>query len=60
MKFVGADLHRKSITFCVVEVAGRRTHVVRRQRILCKEVTKIENLLKSLRGFQVTVEATIG
>lgn len=60
MKFVGADLHKKSITFCVVEIVGRRTHVVRRQRILCKQVTKIENFLKSLGEYQVTVEATIG
>ncbi|MCH7686509.1 MAG: hypothetical protein IH899_07490 [Planctomycetes bacterium] len=60
MKFVGADLHKKSITFCVVEVVGRQTHVVRRQRILCKQVTKIENFLKALGAYQVTVEATIG
>jgi transposase len=60
MKFVGADLHKKSITFCVVEVDGRATKVVQRQRIGCKAVTKIERFLQSLGPFQVTVEATIG
>ncbi len=31
MKFVGADLHKKSITFCVVELVGRATQVVARK-----------------------------
>ena len=60
MKFVGADLHKKSITFCVVEEAGRQVSVVKRQRILCCEPEKIERFLKSLGEFQVAVEATIG
>jgi transposase len=60
MKFVGADLHKKSITFCVVQIVDGRAQVVLRQRILCKEVAKIEKFLKSLGLFQVVVEATIG
>lgn len=60
MKFVGADLHKKSITFCVVELAGGKVTVVQRMRVLCQEVEKIEKFLKSLGTFQVVVEATIG
>ena len=60
MKFVGADLHKKSITFCVVELVGRTTRVVEGKRMLCKDVKKIEEFLQSLGPFQVTVEATIG
>ncbi len=60
MKFVGADLHKKSITFCVVELVGRATQVVARKRILCNQVKEIAQFLRSLGALQVTVEATIG
>jgi transposase len=60
MKFVGADLHKKSISLCVVVVVERKVQVVRRERILCREVAKLRRFLKSLGPFQVTVEATIG
>jgi transposase len=60
MKFVGADLHKKSITFCVVQVVEGKLRFVLRQRILCREITKIKNFLESLGPFQVVVEATIG
>ncbi len=60
MKFVGADLHKKSITFCVVELVGRATQVVARKRILCNQVKEIAQFLRSLGACQVTVEATIG
>lgn len=60
MKFVGADLHKKSITFCVVEVVDRKTAVHKRQRIYCNEVTRIKRFLDSIGECQVTVEATIG
>jgi transposase len=60
MKFVGADLHKKSITLCVVVVVERKVQVVQRQRILCREVNKLRRFLQGLGPFQVTVEATIG
>ena len=60
MQFVGADLHKKSITFCVVKVVGRKVTVVQRKRLLCCEPFKIERFLESLGEFQVVVEATIG
>lgn len=60
MKFVGADLHKKSITFCVVSRTGTKTKVLQSKRILCRETDKIEQLFRSLDQFEVTVEATIG
>ncbi len=60
MFFVGADLHKKSITFCVVRLVGRTTEFVKRKRILCKDVAAIETFYQELGTFQVTVEATIG
>jgi transposase len=60
MKFVGADLHKKSISFCVVVVVERKVQIVQRERILCCDVAKLRSFLKSLGRFQVTVEATIG
>lgn len=60
MRFIGADLHKKSITFCVVETDGHQIHVVNRQRIMCCEVERIEKFLQSHAPCQLTVEATIG
>ena len=60
MKFVGADLHKESITFCVVTSDSGKCSVLRRERVLCKDVAKIVRLLQSLGEFQLVVEATIG
>ena len=60
MKFVGADLHKKSITFCVVSRTETQTKVLQSRRILCREVDQIEHFFRNLGEFQVTVEATIG
>ncbi|NOY41678.1 MAG: IS110 family transposase [Planctomycetes bacterium] len=60
MKYVGADLHKKSISFCVVEIVDRTTHVIQRRRILCQDVAQIKDFLRMLGLFQITVEATIG
>lgn len=60
MKFVGADLHKKSISFCVVKVVERTVEVVERRRLDCQNVAAIVRFLRSLGPFQITVEATIG
>jgi len=60
MRFIGADLHKKSITFCVVEKRDDTIRVVKRQRLLCCEMHRIEAFLKSQTPYQLTVEATIG
>lgn len=60
MKYVGADLHKKSITFCVVTRTGTKTTVLQSRRILCCETSKIRAFFESLGDFQITVEATLG
>ena len=60
MRFVGADLHKKSITFCVVEVVGGKTQVIERRRIQCRYADSIAKFLASHSPYEVVVEATIG
>ena len=60
MRFIGADLHKKTITFCVVEIVQGKTCVKHRQRISCREVDRIEQLLRDQSPHQLVVEATIG
>jgi transposase len=60
MRFIGADLHKKSITFCVVEVHDGNTVIVERRRMLCVETGRIEKFLASHCPCQLVVETTIG
>lgn len=60
MQYVGADLHKKTISFCVVELVGRSTQVIQRKRMQCANTHEIAQFLRTLGPFQVTVEATIG
>lgn len=60
MKYVGADLHKKSITFSVVELQDRKTKQIKSRRILCQATDELTKFFDSLGEFQVTVEATIG
>jgi transposase len=60
MRFIGADLHKKSITFCVVEVVAGKIEMVQRQRLLCREGERIEQFLTAHVPCQLVVEATIG
>jgi transposase len=60
MKFVGADLHKKSITLSVVVMNGTKTQLVKNCKILCKDTSKLREVLQSLVPFKITVEATIG
>lgn len=60
MRFIGADLHKKSITFCVVEVVEGKSVVVQRARMVCCESKRIQKFLASQMPYQLTVEATIG
>ena len=58
MKYVGADLHKKSISLCVVEVADGKRRVVRRQRYACQAVAALRRFFQELGLFRVAVEAT--
>ena len=60
MRFIGADLHKKSITFCVVEVVSGKTIVHQRLRIFCCETERIVEFLASHAPYQLVVEASIG
>jgi transposase len=58
MRSIGADLHKKSITFCVVEIVAGKVRVVARERLLCREVGKIRQFLRKHQRCEVAVEAT--
>jgi len=60
MRYIGADLHKHSITFCVVETDQQNIRVIKRQRVMCCEIHRIEEFLKSHAPYELTVEATIG
>ena len=58
MKYVGVDLHKKTISLCVVmQKAGQRV-VVKRETLRCDQPQRIRSWFRRLGTFQVTVEAT--
>jgi transposase len=58
MNFVGVDLHKHSISVCVMiqHSSGRR--VADRKRFACRDEDQISAYLSSLRPFRLVVEAT--
>jgi transposase len=58
MKYVGVDLHKKSISICVVVLEGRKRKVVARRRLTCQDTEGICRFFRELGAFQVVVEAT--
>jgi transposase len=55
MYFVGIDLHKKTITLCVVNQAREVTH---RRKFACAEPQRIRQFFAQLGPFQAVVEAT--
>src|SRR5271165_4548618 len=55
MNFIGVDLHKKSITVCVMDQSRK---VLARKTIDCKETNEIVDFFRKFRPFQVVVEAT--
>ncbi|UCC32284.1 MAG: IS110 family transposase [Phycisphaerales bacterium] len=55
MNFVGIDLHKKTISICVVD---KERTVVDRKRFYCSEPERIAGFFKGLGSFQAAVEAT--
>jgi transposase len=55
MNFIGVDLHKKSITVCVMD--QNRT-VLARKTIACTETKEIVDFFRKFRPFKVVVEAT--
>ena len=58
MKYVGVDLHKKTISICVVVLAGRKRKVLVRRRFACQDMEGICQFFRELGTFQVVVEAT--
>jgi transposase len=55
MNFIGVDLHKKSITVCVM---NENRKVLARKTLLCKETDQIVQFFRQYRPFKVVVEAT--
>jgi transposase len=59
MHYVGTDLHKTSITFCVVTVQqGNKIKVVKRRRFATVDCEAIRDFLEKLGEFELVVEAT--
>jgi transposase len=58
MNYVGIDLHKKSISICVVVLAGRKRRVTSRANFFCAETDKIREFFAQLEPFEAVVEAT--
>ena len=58
MRYVGVDLHKQSISVCVVELANRKRQIVERRRFRNDQVDEMENYFASLGAYQLVVEAT--
>ena len=60
MKFVGVDLHKKTISLCLIGKARGKLKVLDRKRFACRPTEPIARYFQSLGKFQMTVESTIG
>lgn len=55
MKYVGIDLHKKTIVICVVD---KERKILERKKFLCVDVNNITDWFAQLGPFQFVVEAT--
>ena len=58
MKFIGVDLHKKTISLCVIMVVEGKRGVVTRRRFNCRDTARIRKFFEQQGDFQVVVEAT--
>jgi transposase len=58
MHFIGVDLHKQTISVCVVVRAADRRRVVARRSLRCDQPETITAFFAKLKPFQLTVEAT--
>ncbi len=58
MKYVGVDLHKQSISACVVVKECERRQVAARKRLACQDESAIAAWFRELGPFEVVVEAT--
>jgi transposase len=58
MKYVGADLHKESISLCVVLIVEGKRQVLTRAQLKCRDVAGLRKWFEQLGPFQLAVEAT--
>ena len=58
MKYVGIDLHKKTISGCVVVKERGKKRVAARKRLECRDEAGIKTWFSELGKFEVVVEAT--
>jgi transposase len=58
MNYVGVDLHKQSISVCVMAKDGEQRKVVQRRSLKCVETQAIRGFFEQLGPFQMVVEAT--
>lgn len=58
MKSVGVDLHKQSISVCVMVKDGQKRKVEQRRSLRCADQEGIRRFFEQLGSFQVVVEAT--
>ena len=58
MKFVGVDLHKKTISVCVMFQESGQRKVACRKRLSCADTASIREFFSQLGPFQLAVEAT--
>jgi transposase len=58
MKYVGVDLHKKTISACVVVIEQGKRKVIARTRLECRDEARITSWFATLGTFEVVVEAT--
>src|SRR5208283_671575 len=55
MNFIGVDLHKKSITICVMD---EKRKILARKTLACTQTDEILEFFRQFRPFKVVVEAT--
>jgi transposase len=58
MRYVGVDLHKHSITVCVMILVGRKRKIIERRRFRCDQEEEMAEYFASLGEYQLVVEAT--
>jgi transposase len=58
MRYVGVDLHKQTISVCVVELVGRQRRIVERKRLACRDEEQIADYFGQLGAYEAVVEAT--
>ena len=58
MKYVGVDLHKQTISVCVMVEEGAKRRVEQRRGLRCADVEGIRRFFEELGSFRVVVEAT--